>query len=755
MATAHPEHGTRSSRAWHRKLPFPFGDHPWWIDGTTRVPDDREDNPQLWREGVINIFDNKGFDGQVCLVSALGFLTDSYALFATNVILPLLAFLYWPDRTDRRPELYINVATLTGSVVGQLLFGWLTDKLGRRKLYGLELVLVIFATLGMAQASSGIYNNMDILSWIIFYRFFLGMGIGAEYPLSAVITAEFASKKYRAQIMATVFLMQPLGQILAAAVGWGTLTGLMRSRGLQQLPDRGTGFDRLSVHEQDLILSTLDSVWRWVIGAGCIPALFAILWRFSIPESPRYTMDVGDDPRQALAATKCQHPNVRLIESTHTSSEGRDDLIHPVKASSSPVRLPQLETESAPTFREFFIGQGNIRYLAATSICWFILDFCFYALGINSPRPLAALWASHVPDITVTSVLPTPTATVTIPVTQAVTLNGSVYHVMTSLMAVAPPATTTVTNIVAATDSNFTAPDYLNIWDPTGNMFHELSNNAMFYICTISIPSLAGSGLLILLIDYVPRKRWLVGTFLLLSFCFAILGGVLVASEFGSADWADVVLYALCQFIFNIGQNPLTYIVRLTHALPHIKVDTDDIELLQIPAEIFPTRFRATSHGISAACGKLDAIVITILTDETALGTHPHALDCLLGAFSIPLALGAYVAGVWIPELQTAREGPRNALLLWRPSKSLEQLSRGWIYANNTDETIDPETRLPPGENQRLGLFKKPGDLWNSVRHGGRRRVLGAETAEGAKTAEGAGPEDIELRTVLARRDSN
>jgi PHS family inorganic phosphate transporter-like MFS transporter len=111
-------------------------------------------------------------------------------LFATNVILPSLGYIYWPDVTDGSPELTINCVTLAGSVIGQLLFGWAADKWGRRKLYGLELALVIFGTLGMAQASSGIENNMNILRWITFYRFVLGVGIGAEYPLSAVITAE-------------------------------------------------------------------------------------------------------------------------------------------------------------------------------------------------------------------------------------------------------------------------------------------------------------------------------------------------------------------------------------------------------------------------------------------------------------------------------------------------------------------------------------------------------------------------------------
>jgi MFS transporter, PHS family, inorganic phosphate transporter len=87
--------------------------------------------------------------------------------------------------------------TLTGSIVGQLLFAILADKYGRQKLYGVELIIVILATLGLAQSSYGIpatidgvaHTSMNVLSWIQFWRFAMGVGIGAEYPLSAVITS--------------------------------------------------------------------------------------------------------------------------------------------------------------------------------------------------------------------------------------------------------------------------------------------------------------------------------------------------------------------------------------------------------------------------------------------------------------------------------------------------------------------------------------------------------------------------------------
>jgi MFS transporter, PHS family, inorganic phosphate transporter len=63
-------------------------------------------------------------------VAASGFFTDSYNLFATNVILPSLAFLYWDDAPydDIVRETTINCLTLSGSIIGQLAFGYLADR---------------------------------------------------------------------------------------------------------------------------------------------------------------------------------------------------------------------------------------------------------------------------------------------------------------------------------------------------------------------------------------------------------------------------------------------------------------------------------------------------------------------------------------------------------------------------------------------------------------------------------------------------
>ena len=162
-----------------------------------------QDNSER-RTQITRAIDRNGFDWQVWAVASSGFFTDSYNLFATNVILPSLAFVYWPNVKTSSFETTINIVTLLGSMLGQLTFGYLADRYGRRKLYGLELIVVIVATIGVAQASNGIQGptgpSMEIFGWIIFWRLLVGVGIGAEYPLSAVITAEYIiAASYRPQ----------------------------------------------------------------------------------------------------------------------------------------------------------------------------------------------------------------------------------------------------------------------------------------------------------------------------------------------------------------------------------------------------------------------------------------------------------------------------------------------------------------------------------------------------------------------------
>jgi len=82
----------------------------------------------------------------------------------------------------------IKVATSGGTVLGQLGFGFLADIVGRKKMYGLELMVIIIGTL--AQALSAPSPAMSFVGVIIFWRVIMGIGIGGDYPLSSIITSE-------------------------------------------------------------------------------------------------------------------------------------------------------------------------------------------------------------------------------------------------------------------------------------------------------------------------------------------------------------------------------------------------------------------------------------------------------------------------------------------------------------------------------------------------------------------------------------
>lgn len=120
------------------------------------------------------------------VVAGIGFFTDAYDIFAIGLVTAMLGVVYWhnnpnvkkagtiPDSSDTA----IKVATSGGTVIGQVGFGILADLVGRKKMYGLELILIIFATL--AQALSSDSRAISITGIIIFWRVIMGIGIGGD-----------------------------------------------------------------------------------------------------------------------------------------------------------------------------------------------------------------------------------------------------------------------------------------------------------------------------------------------------------------------------------------------------------------------------------------------------------------------------------------------------------------------------------------------------------------------------------------------
>jgi PHS family inorganic phosphate transporter-like MFS transporter len=111
------------------------------------------------------------------VVAGVGFFTDSYDIFAVSLLTVMVGIVYAHGNKGVLPvssDTAIKVSTSAGTVVGQFGFGALADIVGRKRMYGLELIVIIVATL--AQALTGPGPGTDIVGLLIFWRVIMGIG---------------------------------------------------------------------------------------------------------------------------------------------------------------------------------------------------------------------------------------------------------------------------------------------------------------------------------------------------------------------------------------------------------------------------------------------------------------------------------------------------------------------------------------------------------------------------------------------------
>lgn len=102
----------------------------------------------------------------------------------------MLGFVYYDkDKLPTTADTLIKVMTSVGTLFGQIFFGAMADLVGRKRMYGWELSLVIIATLGQCLAARS--DAVSVVGLMVFWRVILGLGIGGDYPLSNVIMSEY------------------------------------------------------------------------------------------------------------------------------------------------------------------------------------------------------------------------------------------------------------------------------------------------------------------------------------------------------------------------------------------------------------------------------------------------------------------------------------------------------------------------------------------------------------------------------------
>ncbi|KAL8469945.1 hypothetical protein ACS0TY_032707 [Phlomoides rotata] len=148
----------------------------------------------------------------------MGFFTDAYDLFSVSIVARLLGRIYYtkagapkPDTLPPAVSASVTGVTLVGTLCGQLFFGWLGDKMGWKKMYGMTLLIMVVCS--VASGLSFGSTPKGVMATLCFFRFWLGFGISGDYPLSATIMAEYANKK---TLVAAVFAMQGFGMLFSS-----------------------------------------------------------------------------------------------------------------------------------------------------------------------------------------------------------------------------------------------------------------------------------------------------------------------------------------------------------------------------------------------------------------------------------------------------------------------------------------------------------------------------------------------------------
>lgn len=409
-------------------------------------------------------------------------------------------------------------------------------------MYGVELAIIIWGTFSCALVSSS--PGISSAGLMIFWRVIMGIGVGGDYPLSSVITAEFAPTRWRGAMVGAVFSMQGLGQLMAALV---TLITTVAFKGSY----RGVTNEGMCDGACQL---AADRSWRIIVGVGAVPACLALYYRITIPETPRYTFDVQLDVEKADA-------DIRAYVSS--KSKGDIDVVQ-MPTRHQLITGPALNAPQASwqDFRAYFSQWTHLKILIGTSMSWFFLDLAFYGLGLNN---------------------------------------------------------TIVLHAIGYADG--------------ATLYDKLYNQAVGMVILACAGSIPGYWAAVFTIDTIGRKPLQIGGFLLLTILFSVIG-------FSLHDLSEMTLlglYVVCQFLFNAGPNTTTFIVA---------------------GECFPTRYRSTAHGISAAMGKLGAVIAQVISIPILKQGAPEGctgndcspyLDRLLQLFALFMLLGTFTS-LLVPE---------------------------------------------------------------------------------------------------------
>ncbi|MFF4899200.1 MFS transporter [Streptomyces sp. NPDC001068] len=266
------------------------------------------------------------------LLAGLGVLLDGFDFFVIGVANPLVAHDFHVSAAQKG---LLSAAAIVGSVVGAALLGPLGDRVGRRRIFRVDLWMFVVFSLLCAVA-------WDIWSLMAF-RFVLGVAIGLDYPIAASYLAEILPAKNRGRWLVAAFSLQAAGILLGAVAGVVILEIWPRS-----------------------------GSWRILLGFGALPALVIIWLRRRVPESPRWLAQNGQDAAAREVGEALTGTPVAVTDADRARQEPPPEGIRA-------FIQPRL---FAPRWR---------RRTVFSAAPWFLMDIATYGVGIFTPTLLASM----------------------------------------------------------------------------------------------------------------------------------------------------------------------------------------------------------------------------------------------------------------------------------------------------------------------------------------------------------------------------
>ncbi|MGB3414548.1 MAG: MFS transporter [Microbacteriaceae bacterium] len=282
--------------------------------------------------------------------TGVGWALDAMDVGLISCVIAQLAVEWQLTQTETS---WIASAGFVGMAIGASLGGLLADRIGRRQVFAITLLIF-----GLATGASALAGSLAVL---IVLRIIVGLGLGAELPVASTYMSEFAPPRIRGRV---IVLLEAFW-----AVGW-TASALI-------------GF----------FVVPVENGWRWAFLIGALPAIYAALVRFGMPESVRFLESRGRhaEAEAVVQAFEASAKPSQVTEGkfpTDTASESPDIPAGTVTEPAQDVAEP-----AALSSRQRLVAlwaPGQRKQTAPLWIVWFCVNFSYYGAFIWIPTILVA-----------------------------------------------------------------------------------------------------------------------------------------------------------------------------------------------------------------------------------------------------------------------------------------------------------------------------------------------------------------------------